>query len=216
MDAVVNNSFWGISVRAITKNKQYKKCVSRPKFQCILCWMTLFYWALDGMKRSKGLKGGKWSRLVRGEGRPRFRRSIYYSERLLLWSTGLYTRVWVFLQVTLLPTAHTLALARVELCVAVRCGWTVEFFRRCFPLTSIFMSTKKNDDDIPKTKKRTTRNQQVASSSFHPVEKLFKCRGELSVSLKEVVYCCKKTAILLIVCAAVLVCLCSVVASRVV
>jgi hypothetical protein len=62
------------------------------------------------------------------------------------------------------------------------------------------MSTQKKNDDTPKTK-RTTRNQQVASSSFHRLAEkfFFKC-GELSVSLKEVVYC-GKTAILLIVCA---------------
>lgn len=54
---------------------------------------------------------------------------------------------------------HIPALARVELvCVAVRCGWAVEYFRRCCVCVcfrSIFMSTQPNDD-IPKTKRTTT------------------------------------------------------------
>jgi hypothetical protein len=110
-----------------------------------------------------------------------------------------YTKVWVFLQVTLLPTAHTLALARVELCVAVRCGWTVEFFHLCccFSLRPFSCRLQKTTTTTISSR-RKGQQQEIKKWHHHFIQSYSSTSSavKLSVSSKEVVYCWQKTAIL--------------------
>lgn len=75
------------------------------------------------------------------------------------------------------------ALARVELvCVAVRCGWAVEYFRRCSVCVCVFgpFSCRLNQTTTsPRRKGRQQQESGVAIIIF-PTDKWLQCVGELS------------------------------------